>query len=372
MKEKRINYLQVLYYTVAGVVVGILVGAIDAVFGRVLLAITDFRGQHVMVLVPFLGAAGVLILFLYQKFSPKAQKGMGLIFDTGFEENEKIPPALVPLIMVSTWLTHLFGGSAGREGVAVQIGATLSHAVGRCLEKTPLGKTVSVHHGRIFLIIGMAAGFGGLFQTPLAATFFSLEVLVAGALFYEHCFRLWWRLLQPVSLHICLAWKISVAVTDALHYNAETIVKLIVTAVIFGIAGGVFSYFLALAKEKMAAWIHQPYVRILVSGIGLSVVFLLLFRGRYCGLGTNLIAASFQGETVYAFDFVLKAALTIVTLAAGFQGGEVTPLFAIGATLGVVLATAFGLPVMLVAALWLCGGIWQCDQYTAGANPDRH
>lgn len=115
MKEKRINYLQILYYTVAGVVVGILVGAIDAVFGRVLLAITDFRGQHVMVLVPFLGAAGVLILFLYQKFSPKAQKGMGLIFDTGFEENEKIPPALVPLIMVSTWLTHLFGGSAGRK-----------------------------------------------------------------------------------------------------------------------------------------------------------------------------------------------------------------------------------------------------------------
>lgn len=89
MKEKRINYLQVLYYTVAGVVVGILVGGIDAVFGRVLLAITDFRGQHVMVLVPFLGAAGVLILFLYQKFSPKAQKGMGLIFDTGFEEMRK-------------------------------------------------------------------------------------------------------------------------------------------------------------------------------------------------------------------------------------------------------------------------------------------
>ena len=148
--------------------------------------------------------------------------------------------------------------------------------------------------------------------------------------------------------HLLGLEKFSVAVTDALHYNAETIVKLIVTAVIFGIAGGVFSYFLALAKEKMAAWIHQPYVRILVSGIGLSVVFLLLFRGRYCGLGTNLIAASFQGETVYAFDFVLKAALTIVTLAAGFQGGEVTPLFAIGATLGVVLATAFGLPVMLV------------------------
>ena len=132
MKEKRINYLQILYYTVAGVVVGILVGAIDAVFGRVLLAITDFRGQHVMVLVPFLGAAGVLILFLYQKFSPKAQKGMGLIFDTGFEENEKIPPALVPLIMVSTWLTHLFGGSAGREGVAGPATASMARGTDWC------------------------------------------------------------------------------------------------------------------------------------------------------------------------------------------------------------------------------------------------
>lgn len=354
MEEKRINYLQIIYYTIAGILVGILVGAIDAVFGRVLLAITDFRNNHVMILVPFLGAAGVLILFLYQRFSPKAQKGMGLIFDTGFEKNEEIPKALIPLIMVSTWITHLFGGSAGREGVAVQIGATLSHAVGRGLEKTPLGKagTGSKHHGKIFLIIGMAAGFGGLFQTPLAATFFALEVLVAGALFYEALLpAMAAAFTASVTSHLLGLEKFSVAVTDTLVFDAKTIGKLIIIAIIFGIAGGAFSYFLALAKEKMAAWIRQPYIRILVSGIGLSVVFLLLFQGRYCGLGTNLIAASFAGEQVYAFDFILKAALTIFTLAAGFQGGEVTPLFSIGATLGVLLASVFGLPVMLIAAL---------------------
>ena len=169
MKEKRINYLQVLYYTVAGVVVGILVGAIDAVFGRVLLAITDFRGQHVMVLVPFLGAAGVLILFLYQKFSPKAQKGMGLIFDTGFEENEKIPPALVPLIMVSTWLTHLFGGSAGREGVAVQIGATLGVVLA-----TAFGLPVM-----LVAALGYAAVFGSATNTLLAPILIGIEVFGA-------------------------------------------------------------------------------------------------------------------------------------------------------------------------------------------------
>ena len=351
MKKQRINYLQILYYTIAGILVGILVGAIDAVFGRVLLAITDFRNQHVMVLVPFLGAAGVLILFLYQKFSPKAQKGMGLIFDTGFEENEEIPKALIPLIMVSTWITHLFGGSAGREGVAVQIGATLSHAVGRGLDKTSFGKVNSEHSGKIFLIIGMAAGFGGLFQTPLAATFFALEVLVSGALFYEALLpALAAAFTASFTSHLLGLEKFSVAVTDTINYDAKTIGKLIVIAVIFGLVGGAFSYFLGLAKEKMAKWIKQPYIRILVSGIGLSVVFLLLFQGRYCGLGTNLISASFQGDQVYAFDFILKAALTILTLAAGFQGGEVTPLFSIGATLGVLLASVFGLPVMLTAA----------------------
>lgn len=354
MEEKRINYFQIIYYTIAGILVGILVGAIDAVFGRVLLAITDFRNNHVMILVPFLGAAGVLILFLYQHFSPKAQKGMGLIFDTGFGENEEIPKALIPLIMVSTWITHLFGGSAGREGVAVQIGATLSHAVGRGLEKTPLGKIGmgSKHHRKIFLIIGMAAGFGGLFQTPLAATFFALEVLVAGALFYEALLpAMAAAFTASFTSHLLGLEKFSVAVTDTLVFDAKTVGKLIIIAIIFGIVGGAFSYFLALAKEKMAVWIRRPYLRIFVSGICLSVIFLLLFQGRYCGLGTNLIAVSFAGEQVYAFDFILKAALTILTLAAGFQGGEVTPLFSIGATLGVLLASAFGLPVMLIAAL---------------------
>ena len=135
MKHLSIReYIPVLLYTIMGVLIGIIVGAVDAIFGRALLGITAFRGEHVTVLVPFLALAGVAILLLYQKISPKSQKGMGLIFETGFEENEEIPKALIPIIMVSTWLTHLFGGSAGREGVAVQIGAAVSHTIGKKFE----------------------------------------------------------------------------------------------------------------------------------------------------------------------------------------------------------------------------------------------
>lgn len=167
----------------------------------------------------------------------------------------------------------------------------------------------------------MAAGFGGLFQTPLAATFFALEVLVVGALFYE-------AMLPAMSAaftasfmsHLLGLEKFSVSFSDTFSVNPQTIAKLILIAIVFGITGGAFSYFLAFAKEKLAKFIKNPYRRIFFTGIILSILFLLLWKGRYCGLGTNLISASFAGEKVYVFDFLLKAVFTIVTLAAGFQG----------------------------------------------------
>ena len=344
------NYVRLLIYTLISVGIGILVGAIDALFGRVLLAITDFRTAHAVYLLPFLALAGLFLLFLYQKISPKAAKGMSLVYETAFEENEDIPKALIPLIMVCTWLTHLFGGSAGREGVAVQIGAALSHAIGRKIgEKFPVD-------GRLFLVVGMAAGFGGLFQTPLAATFFALEVLVSGTLIYEALLpALAAAGTASVTSHLLGLEKFSVSFSDQISFTPENLIKLAIIGILFGVTGGLFAKLLALAKQKLSAWIKNPYLRIFVAGICLSVLLLLLWKGRYSGLGTNLISLSFTGtalgEQVFAYDFILKFALTILTLAAGYQGGEVTPLFSIGATLGVLLASLFGLPVLLVAAL---------------------
>lgn len=118
-------------YVLSALLLGIAIGAIDAVFGRVLLFITDFRSAHVVVLLPFLPLAGLGIVWLYRHFNETAAKGMTLVMEAGQGKRESIPLALIPLVMAGTWITHLFGGSAGREGVAVQIGATLSHAFAR-------------------------------------------------------------------------------------------------------------------------------------------------------------------------------------------------------------------------------------------------
>ena len=164
-------------YISMALLIGIIVGIVDTIFGRGLLAISDFRTTNYNYLIPFLPIAGLFIVWMYSYFSKVSLKGMTLVFEAGQNKRDSIPMALVPLVMIGTWITHLFGGSAGREGVAVQIGATLSHYMGRKL-KTP-------DNSRIMLITGMAAGFGGLFQTPLAATFFAMEVIVAGYMDYQ-------------------------------------------------------------------------------------------------------------------------------------------------------------------------------------------
>lgn len=324
--------------------IGGAIGAVDALFGRLLLAITAFRDAHVLPLVLFLPLAGVVIAYSYLRFGGSSAKGMNLVFAVGHGEERCIPLRLIPFVMVGTWMTHLFGGSAGREGVAVQIGATLSHWVGRHL---PLKESSDV-----FLLVGMAAGFAGLFRTPIAAVFFALEVLVAGELKYRALFP---ALIACLVSSQVSGWlgleKFQVALTCAVPWDLGMLVRLLVLGVLFGLAGGFFARGLGWLKGVLAAKLPNPLLRIALAGLALIPLLLLLHGGRYCGLGTNLIQASFNGQTIYPYDWLCKLALTILTLAAGYQGGEVTPLFSIGASLGVVLAGILGLPVELAAAL---------------------
>lgn len=328
---------------VAALGIGVLAGAVDALFGRVLLWITAFRREHVWVLLPFLALAGLAIVFLYGKISPATQKGMGLVFDAARSPEARIPVALIPLVMCATWLTHLFGGSAGREGVAVQMGAAIGHNIGRRLGEPECA--------RILLVTGMAAGFAGLFRTPIAAVFFAMEVLTAGVLQLDTLLP---ALIGSYTACNVSAWlglgKFSVAV-DAVGLTPETAGKCAVLAVLFGVTGGAFAWLLKWAKGKCADLLANPYWRIGIGGAVISVLSLLCFAGRYSGLGTNLIDLAFHGGTVYSWDFIAKLLFTVLTLAVGFQGGEVTPLFSIGAALGVAVAPLLGFPVPLAAAL---------------------
>ena len=338
--EKQEQWILQGKYVILAVLVGICVGIVDTIFGRGLLAISDFREQYYRYLIPILPVAGLAIVWMYQRFSSLSLKGMTLVFEVGQKKRVEIP-----LVMIGTWITHLFGGSAGREGVAVQIGATLSHETGRRLH---IKETKPV-----MLITGMAAGFGGLFQTPLAAVFFAMEVGVSGYVEYDALLpALIASYTASTTSHLLGLEKFSVDLQEIWKIgDVKNAGILVILGLAFGLTGRYFSVLLQKTKKLAGDKISNPLVRIGCLAIPLAVILLALHSARYSGLGTNLITASFDGDTIYGYDWILKLLLTIATLAIGFQGGEVTPLFSIGASLGVVLGSALGVPPVVCASL---------------------
>lgn len=332
-----------LLLTLIAIPIGIAAGLIDALFGRVLIRITDIRVASPTLFIPFLGVIGVVIQWGYRKFGKESIKGMRLLFEVKNGDGDHIPLRLIPLTIVGTWLTHLFGGSAGREGVAVQIGGALGHTV---------SKFIRVQNGeKILLITGMAAGFGGLFRTPFAAAFFAIEVFTVGYL--EHIAvlpALAGALTASYVSGACGLEKFSIplAVDGSLSWNL--LPQLILLGILFGLIGRLFSVAIHHSKTLFGKLKINPYLRIFIAGTLIGVLSLLFFKGRYSGLGTNLISMSFA-DAIKPWDFALKFIFTILTLSAGFPGGEVTPLFSIGAALGAALALMLGLSVPLTAAL---------------------
>ena len=361
IKEKLARWFSQPILVVAALLLGAIVGVLTAFFGQVLDRVGAIRDANPLYWIPALALGGIAIVFTYKKIGKGSERGMGIIFDVAHGKEREIPLRLIPLIMATTWVTHLFGGSSGREGVAMQIGATLGHNISSKIhvENAP----------RILLVAGMAAGFAGLFQTPLAAIAISLEILLAG--------HLEMAALLPAAVAAFTACKVSqmfgessgITMNDIFPNDITRIIwndsgldiyfilRLAVLGVIFGIVGGGFAKILHLSKKFFAEKFPNPVKRVAIMGIALSALLLLCWQGRYSGLGTNLTDMIFSGSaqdtanSIYAWDWLLKMLFTIVTLSVGFQGGEVTPLFTIGATLGTAVATIAGVPLPLAAAL---------------------
>ena len=271
------EYGVLLLLGVLGIPIGAAIGAVDVLFGRVLLAVSAVRAAHIMPLLLFLAPIGVAIVWAYARYGGISGKGMSLVFEVGHGKESNIPLRLVPFVMVSTWLTHLFGGSAGREGVAVQLGAALSHSFGKRLE------AYIPDAARIFLITGMAAGFSGLFQTPIAATLFAIEVLSVGSLALS-------ALVPAVTASFTACWvsgalgleKFSVDVSAKLSMDLPLLGKLAMLGVLFGLTGGVFAWGLRQAKalqtQRTAECAAAVAARGTVLRIGHQFDFRLLFR----------------------------------------------------------------------------------------------
>lgn len=343
--QKVYTYIRsTVFLSVAAIVIGALVALLDVGFGKVLFFVNDLRSAYPWYFIPFLSLSGLAVAFIYNSCGGECYRGMALVFEAGHAEKDHIPLRLLPAAIVSTWITQLFGGSSGREGVGVQVGAIVGHRIGRLfdIEDAP----------KILLLTGIAAGFAGLFQTPIASFFFALEVLTAGRLEYEALIPIFIGSFSASYISKKLGLKVFEHLfATHLYLTWELAFKLIILGVIFGVVGGVFAYGLNKLRDVLRAkFAGHPFYKIFFGGLVLSALFLALGAGRYAGLSDSLVLEAFRGQS-YWYDFALKMVLTIITLAVGFRGGEVMPLFVIGATLGAALAPLFGIPLPLVAAL---------------------
>ena len=347
-------------WAVALGVMAMAVGSAVALFLWSLDAATRLRFDHPWLLF-LLPVAGMLVGAMYKHFGKEAEGGNNLLFDQIHEPGGGVPLRMAPLILISTVITHLFGGSAGREGTAVQMGGGLAGGVARWFR---------LSHGEVKLLLmaGIAAGFGAVFGTPLAGTVFAIEVLAVG--------HMRSRALVPCLISAvigdwsCHAWGIGhthyhlgfmndvAAPAHLFHLEAGLVLKVLAAAVVFGLASRLFSELSheagALAKRLCPSAILRPAIG------GLLVIGLVYALGTrdYLGLGVwsqdpgaPVISSFFSDSTFRPWAWWWKMVFTIVTLSTGFKGGEVTPLFFIGAGLGHALSAVVGAPVDLFAAL---------------------
>lgn len=347
-KQIAADYRELVFLCIMGVITGAVVAVFEVIFGKVLTFMDTLNSQMAPWVYLLLPLIGVLVVWMFENWGGLTRKGMNLIFEVSQGKPERIPKRMVTMMSAGTWLSHLGGASTGREGVAIQIGAAVSYTIGHFLKPW-----IKIENARtIFLVTGMAAGFAGLFGTPFTAVFFAMEVLVAGVLKY--------RAMAPaicgsltaswISWHLGLKPDVIQLPETYIFDLSHQWWQLLALGAVFGITGGLFAWSLGKLRKAFTALIPSSCRRILAGGIILAVL-MWITGGRYCGGGANLIAAPFFGHPVYWYDWIMKFALTVFSLAVGYIGGEVTPLFSIGVCLGAILAPVLGLPVELAAAL---------------------
>lgn len=333
-----------------------LVGSASAFFLWSLDALTRVRFAQPWLLY-FLPLAGAAVGWIYHRYGRSAAAGHNLIIDEIHQPAAGVPRRMAPLILLGTLVTHLFGGSAGREGTAVQMGGSIAASVGRLLR-------LDAGSLRMLLMAGVAAGFGSVFGTPIAGAVFALEVLVIGRIQYDAlipCF-----IASLVAHWTCGVWGIAhthyhVAVLPpGTHPDLWLFGKVALAAMALGLAGAGFAWCCHRMTGLFKRFIPHPALQPAVGGLILIGLYGLAGTPDYLGLGilgnrpdAITLPAMFTSTEIPATAWIWKLVFTVVTLSAGFKGGEVTPLFFIGAALGNALAIAMGAPVDLFAAIGL-------------------
>lgn len=324
-------------------IIGLAAGTASAFFLQTLDWVTHFRETHLWI-IALLPIGGLGIGLLYHYYGKEVKAGNNLLIDTIHKPAKKIPFRMAPFVYIGTMVTHLLGGSAGREGTALQMSGAMADQL-----STPF--RLSEDERRILIIAAIAAGFGSVFGTPLAGLVFSLELLRIGKLRYTAFI--------PASVSALLADQVTrLWQTPHTHYTISTVpditgmnlVYAVIAGVTFGLCAMIFCKGMHFSSQLFKKIIPYAPLRPLTGGLLVVVAIWFMGTTKYIGLGIPTIVQSFE-TALPSYDFALKIVFTIVTLAAGFKGGEVTPLFFIGALLGNALSVMIPLPLSLLTGM---------------------
>lgn len=344
MNNNHLSFHFFIKYFLLSTIVGLLVGSVCAGFLVSLAQVTAWQVAMPWLLF-LLPLGGVLVGYVYKVYGANSAKGNNLILESIGDGHEDVPVRMGFLIWFATLVTHLFGGSAGREGTAVQIGGSIAEGVGKVFK-------VNKHDRRILLLCGISAGFGAVFGTPLAGTIFALEISMIGMMSYQALFPC---LIASLAGHftVIYLWGVGHA-----HYSLGPIpaisglvlIKVIMSAIIFGLVAMAFSRLLHKIKQLFMSFFQHYMWRSIVGGVLIIALVSVTGTRNYLGLSLPLLKDAFESE-INPFSFVWKMLFTVITLGSGFQGGEVTPLFVIGATLGHTLSILLQISAPFLAGL---------------------
>lgn len=322
---------------------GVAAGSVSAFFLWSLHWATDWREAHLWI-IALLPVGGFLIGLSYHLYGDSVVKGNNLLLEEFHSPKKIIPFKMAPLVLFGTVLTHFFGGSAGREGTAVQIGGAIADRFTKIFK-------LSKRDRQIVLIAGISAGFASVFGTPLAGGIFALEVLVLGRIRLDAIVPSF--LAAVLANYFCQIWGIAHT-----HYHIAEVADMtpinllwsLLAGIIFGLVAMLFSKSTHFWGKLFKDRVKYPPLRPVIGGVILAVAIYAMGTTKYIGLGIPTIVAAFDTH-LNSYDFLLKVLFTSFTLGAGFKGGEVTPLFYIGATLGNVLIWFIPLPMGLLAGM---------------------